>query len=422
MKSIYICGCVFLCNASLAMAQPDPTCDNPVIGFILDDETIGVAASGNTVFIGRTANGGPPDTPIAAYDVTDPLNPILLDAYQTTSGSAYTLEYADQHLYFANGPALSLNVSDPSNLPGVQQFNAGLGLCGLDGLVLNDAGDRGIVWAGTGFGCNPGLVEIAIPTPGTIQMAGSLPSTGGALGIPDSAAVQGNISYSSSFDRAGSGGIRFDIHDLDATNNSRLGGIVIGTSSSTGLAYKTVPLGDTVYICEIDNGASGVVRYLTIMDVSDPTTPVVHDRIDIGYSIWDAEVVGDVAWLACGTGLSRDPTSPTVVALDISDPRSPFIINEYTVYTGAFYTPGIDVEGDRVYMTVFDRGLYILDFSGCSTPCLPDTNGDGTLSPADFSAWVAAFNAMSPACDQNGDHLCTPADFSAWVANYNAGC
>ena len=54
--------------------------------------------------------------------------------------------------------------------------------------------------------------------------------------------------------------------------------------------------------------------------------------------------------------------------------------------------------------------------------CVADTNGDGVLSPADFSAWVAAFNTMAPACDQNSDGACTPADFSAWVANYNAGC
>jgi len=54
--------------------------------------------------------------------------------------------------------------------------------------------------------------------------------------------------------------------------------------------------------------------------------------------------------------------------------------------------------------------------------CPPDTNSDGLLTPADFSAWIAAFNAMSTACDQNGDNACTPADFSAWIANYNAGC
>ena len=56
------------------------------------------------------------------------------------------------------------------------------------------------------------------------------------------------------------------------------------------------------------------------------------------------------------------------------------------------------------------------------SPCPADTNADGILSPADFSAWIAAFNAQSPACDQNGDSLCTPADFSAWIAGFNAGC
>ena len=54
--------------------------------------------------------------------------------------------------------------------------------------------------------------------------------------------------------------------------------------------------------------------------------------------------------------------------------------------------------------------------------CLPDVNHDGMVSPADFSAWVAAFNTMAPECDQNGDGMCSPADFSAWVANFNVGC
>ncbi len=57
-----------------------------------------------------------------------------------------------------------------------------------------------------------------------------------------------------------------------------------------------------------------------------------------------------------------------------------------------------------------------------SEPCLADTNEDGMVSPADFSAWVAQFNSNGPLCDQNDDGMCTAADFSAWVGNYNAGC
>ncbi len=55
--------------------------------------------------------------------------------------------------------------------------------------------------------------------------------------------------------------------------------------------------------------------------------------------------------------------------------------------------------------------------------CLADTNGDGSVSPADFTAWIAAYNAGNAAvADQNGDGSVSPADFTAWIANYNAGC
>jgi len=58
----------------------------------------------------------------------------------------------------------------------------------------------------------------------------------------------------------------------------------------------------------------------------------------------------------------------------------------------------------------------------CLRDCVADVNGDGTLSPADFTAWIGSFNDNVPECDQNGDGLCTPADFTAWIANYNTGC
>lgn len=61
-------------------------------------------------------------------------------------------------------------------------------------------------------------------------------------------------------------------------------------------------------------------------------------------------------------------------------------------------------------------------FSLPATDCAADTNNDDTLSPADFTAWIAAFNANAPRCDQNDDDACTPDDFTAWIVNFNAGC
>lgn len=57
-----------------------------------------------------------------------------------------------------------------------------------------------------------------------------------------------------------------------------------------------------------------------------------------------------------------------------------------------------------------------------SLDCIADVNGDGMVSPTDFSAWINAYNNDLPECDQNNDGVCTQTDFSAWVSNFNAGC
>ncbi|GAB5495249.1 MAG: hypothetical protein Phyf2KO_03290 [Phycisphaerales bacterium] len=63
-----------------------------------------------------------------------------------------------------------------------------------------------------------------------------------------------------------------------------------------------------------------------------------------------------------------------------------------------------------------------IDVIEASADCLPDVNGDGMVTPTDFTAWINAFNNNLPECDQNGDNACTPTDFTAWIANFNAGC
>ena len=69
---------------------------------------------------------------------------------------------------------------------------------------------------------------------------------------------------------------------------------------------------------------------------------------------------------------------------------------------------------------VIDLG--VAEFQPPPFVCLADVNHDGSLTPADFTAWIAAFNANAPECDQNGDGSCDPTDFTAWIANFNAGC
>ncbi len=74
---------------------------------------------------------------------------------------------------------------------------------------------------------------------------------------------------------------------------------------------------------------------------------------------------------------------------------------------------------DGAWSAVFDDFSAIPD---TALDCLADVNQDAVLSPADFTAWIIAFNTQGPGCDQNLDGLCTPADYSAWILNWNAGC
>ena len=100
----------------------------------------------------------------------------------------------------------------------------------------------------------------------------------------------------------------------------------------------------------------------------------------------------------------------------------------FTDFTGAFavYLFGSQVGVNDVIATDFQRfgnidALEIFaEIDDFCDPCtLADVNGDGAVTPADFNAWVIAFNNNDIAADQNCDGVLTPADFNAWVINYN---
>ncbi|MEL7483757.1 MAG: GC-type dockerin domain-anchored protein [Planctomycetota bacterium] len=106
--------------------------------------------------------------------------------------------------------------------------------------------------------------------------------------------------------------------------------------------------------------------------------------------------------------LGLPPGDPSLPNADLTSP--PFTFVDEIHYTPAVYVPFAQTLYDNFYASRLDA------------PCVADVNGDGELNPADFNAWVIAFNTGDPAADQNGDGLVSPADFNAWVANFNAGC
>ncbi|MGP1272674.1 MAG: GC-type dockerin domain-anchored protein [Phycisphaerales bacterium] len=120
-----------------------------------------------------------------------------------------------------------------------------------------------------------------------------------------------------------------------------------------------------------------------------------------------------------------------VMALGLPAAGQPFVIEQPTiaggggeVAAGGFVLRGTvnPTAGGLLVSGDFELigGLFPLDRAAADCPA--DVNGNGVTDPGDFTAWIAAYNTSTPACDQNGDGLCTPDDFTAWVANYNAGC
>ncbi|MEL7483901.1 MAG: choice-of-anchor Q domain-containing protein, partial [Planctomycetota bacterium] len=130
-----------------------------------------------------------------------------------------------------------------------------------------------------------------------------------------------------------------------------------------------------------------------------------------------------------GDGWGDNPSTPDIdesLNDDFGDlrlrPGSPAI----DAGTNDVFTPGdVDLDGNPrladdpgIPGNNVDIGAY--EFQG--TTCLADVNQDGVADPADFNAWVAAYNDGSPLADQNRDGVVNPADFNAWVRNLNAGC
>ena len=153
----------------------------------------------------------------------------------------------------------------------------------------------------------------------------------------------------------------------------------------------------------------------------------------------------DVSTLRASSGVTLDPTSILNIelagnnsadrlavtgtanlggTLDVSmfGALVPTLNFDYTILTatsvvGTFANENIIVDGNLITRIVYEpTQVRIL------TRCIADTNLDGAVTAADFSAWVAAFNSGSKIADQNLDGNVSPADFSAWVANFNQGC
>ena len=155
--------------------------------------------------------------------------------------------------------------------------------------------------------------------------------------------------------------------------------------------------------------------YIAIGDRSNEPSPVAPLAIDLDIDAYTNDRVIDapIGWVGDATRVGT-PTSPGLGSADGNTDNKVVIASLVSNGAQGTFTIAYTVNGS----------LLIAEATAIigAEACLADTNNDGMLSPADFTAWIAAFNAAASECDQNADGLCSPADFTAWIANYNTGC
>lgn len=78
--------------------------------------------------------------------------------------------------------------------------------------------------------------------------------------------------------------------------------------------------------------------------------------------------------------------------------------------------------GERYFLSALDRAVLADVGIPLRDLCPADVNGDGSLTFADVTAFIQAFNSGGDAADINGDGILNFGDVSAFIAVFNAGC
>lgn len=186
---------------------------------------------------------------------------------------------------------------------------------------------------------------------------------------------------------------------------------------------------------DTDTDGNGTGDLADDLGLIDPVFEVDHQtsRSITGGFVYRGEAIPDLEGLYVFG--NNTPTTPGGLGLYYGNPADgpvaggtggvrEFILSpDSDPVPARIFSIGEDQDGELYLLGQGTLGGVLQRVEAFADPeCTADTNDDGQVSPADFGAWVTAFNAMSPACDQNGDGLCTPADFGAWISNFNAGC
>lgn len=319
-----------------------------------------VAVHGNTAYLAKYAGG------LSILDVSDPANPTEIGTCEAGDALGIAVE-GDRAYVASNYPTVAVvDVTDPANPALLGSYHSPRGL-GRDVSVV-----AGTVCLAYGFGVD--LLDLAAPAApqvlcsyptldetSSVMLRGGLafvgtttsglrifdasdpthPSLLGSLGTDSvrDVDVVGNVAYIGDYSQ-------FRTVDVsDPTRPQQLGSL-FELARIEGLEVR----GDRVYL--------GDGPTLRILDVSDPASPAQVGSVDVGGSIRDVKVDGNLAVLAAyGAGL---------FTVDVTDPAHPATRGHYDTRG---YSRGVATVGSLAYLA--DTGaLLVFDLADPGEPNL----------------------------------------------------
>ncbi|HKF95409.1 MAG TPA: hypothetical protein VKB96_12600, partial [Gammaproteobacteria bacterium] len=295
--------------------------------------------SGNLAFI----KGDYGDGKLYIYDLSDPSHAILQSTYPLT---AKTVQVVDQLAYITGNylsPGLwSLDISDPTH----PSARGGYANFGISKIAIPASGNMAYV-GGDRFR----ILDLTNPISPTLR--GSYTEPGYSLYIA------GTHVYAGGDQKL----LAFDVTNPEAPALS-------SSTVLTGSIAAIAGANDLLYVISFTQSLIAhewsVYTYLTVLDISDPSNPMVLGSIN--YLTYSSDIYprrpGAIA--LAGT-LAYIATGETLEIIDISNPAHPQVRTHYDTPGHASY---VQIIGDLAYIADAEAGLSILDISNRLNPTI----------------------------------------------------
>jgi len=347
-------------------------------------------------------------------------------------GSVLSVTVTNEIAYvtgFLSG-TVAVDVSDPANpvaMGGISHFGFGFGVAQKNGLVFVADGVPGLVVMDFTDPVNPALLAqisslgpiIDLAFAGNTLMAIVQPLNGEPVSLlmldvsePANPVV---VAQMNSPDWEGTRiyleGDRLVVPHLNQALalydiSTPTSPVLLGTWDQPMDAHAVAMSGDLIFIARNDF----LTDYLSILDFTDPGSPVLVAEKTLFDGAKDIAIFGDYLLYA---GVDQ------YHLWDVSNVEAPKDIAE--VSRGDNGGGQIARSGSIAYLSEGDAGLRIFDISDCP-PCLPDLNADGLLDFFDLQLFLNWYAAGDLRADLVPDGVLDFFDVQAYLGLFAAGC